>query len=379
MKQLRSHMLANSFLLVVLFLLSGYRSDSDNNRAGLSTTGAATYTITGFVHGYADSTWLYLDPENTPGIPQDSAQVFDERFVFRIQSVEPSKPRYYVIRTKSYSDYKYVWMENTSVVFSAVKGALTNALIDGSDFQRLIESHERLTKPLEMLIDSLRRNFGNTDPVILKKILSLEEELKNTSMRFVEQHGSSQAAAHLLSISCREWGRSNTVRLYQQLSAAAQQSEFGQKVKQFIALNKEVEVGSSYVDFTLPDQTGKPQQLSALKGRYTLLEFWASWCGPCRRENPNLVALYQQYHAQGFEIVGVSHDVSGAQWKKAITTDKLTWQHLSALKGSEYDVALQYGIFEIPTNFLIDPDGKIIAKNLRGEELSKKLKELFGE
>ena len=366
-------------ILIVLILLSGYRIDRHHNRAGLSPAEVATYTIAGFAHGYADSTWLYLDSGDKLGTAFDSVQVLQERFIFRLQSEEFTTPRQYAIRTKSFSDYKLFWMENASLIFSAVKGDFKNAMIDGSVFQRHIESFERLTNPLFILVDSLNRNFGDTDPVVLKKILSLEEELQNTSMRFVEQNASSQADAYLLSLYCRQWGRSNSDKLYQQLSAAAKESVFGQKVKQFIALNKEVEGGSSYVDFILPDQTGTARQLSALKGRYTLLEFWASWCGPCRKENPNLVTLYHEYHSLGFEIVGVSHDVNGEQWKKAIAVDKLPWPNVSALKGSDFDVAQQYGIFEIPTNFLIDPDGKIVAKNLRGTELSVKLKELFGK
>lgn len=121
---------------VVLFLLSGYRIDRHNNRAGLSSAVVSSYTITGFAHGYADSTWLYLDSGDKLSTALDSVQVLQEPFVFPIQSEEYTTPRKYAVRTKSFSDYKLFWMENASLIFSGVKGDFKNAMIDGSVFQR---------------------------------------------------------------------------------------------------------------------------------------------------------------------------------------------------------------------------------------------------
>lgn len=360
--------------VIVVTMLSATRQ-MNNNYEGKSLSG--DLIITGYAHGFKDSTWLYLDNAEILGIAIDSVRVLEERFFFRIKDKKSPDPKQYAIRTKSFSDYKIFWVENEPLKFSGVKGNFRNAMIDGSVFQRRMESFDRLTLPLEKLIDSLRRNFGTTDSVIWKQILSLEDALKNQMIRFVEQHASTLPAAYILSVYCKQWGRKAADGLYQKLSAKAKQSEFGQKVKQFVFLNKEVEVGSLYVDITLPDSSGMPLRLSSLKGKYILLEFWASWCGPCRRENPNLVAQYNKYHNRGFEIFGVSHDISANQWKKAITVDKLPWPNVSALKGGGDTVALQYGIYEIPANFLINREGKIIAKNLRGKQLEEKLIELF--
>jgi peroxiredoxin len=129
------------------------------------------------------------------------------------------------------------------------------------------------------------------------------------------------------------------------------------------------------MNFTQNDTLGKPVSLASFKGKYVLVDFWASWCGPCRRENPNVVKTYNTYKDKGFQILSVSLDQPGAKdkWIKAIHDDNLTWTHVSDLQYWDNEVAKQYGIQAIPANFLLDPDGKIIAKNLRGEDLAAKL------
>jgi thiol-disulfide isomerase/thioredoxin len=118
-------------------------------------------------------------------------------------------------------------------------------------------------------------------------------------------------------------------------------------------------------------------KLSSLRGKYVLIDFWASWCGPCRQENPNVVRLYAKYKAKGFEIFGVSLDNDKNAWTRAIEKDMLTWQHVSDLQGWGNAGAVSYGVNAIPVTFLLDPQGKVIAKNLRGESLEVKLQEIF--
>ena len=137
------------------------------------------------------------------------------------------------------------------------------------------------------------------------------------------------------------------------------------------------DVGKQSLDVTVPDMDGKPISLSSFKGKVTLLDFWASWCGPCRMENPNLVKAYKAYHDKGFEIYSVSLDAKKDAWKNAIEKDSLTWTHVSDLKGWKSDAAQLYGIKAIPSNVLIDRNGVVLAKNLREEELEKKLREIF--
>lgn len=142
---------------------------------------------------------------------------------------------------------------------------------------------------------------------------------------------------------------------------------------------KKTAIGKFAMDFTQNDTSGKAVSLSSFKGKYVLVDFWASWCGPCRQENPNVVKAYNKYKDKNFTILGVSLDRPNAKdrWIKAIHDDGLTWSHVSDLKYWDNEVAKQYAIRAIPQNILIDPQGKIVAKNLNGDALDKKLSEFL--
>ena len=122
---------------------------------------------------------------------------------------------------------------------------------------------------------------------------------------------------------------------------------------------------------------GKVVSLKESLGKATLIDFWASWCGPCRQENPNVVALYNAFHSKGLNIISVSLDENAEEWKKAIAKDKLSWIHVSNLKKMKDSIALQYGVTQIPTTFLLDAKGKVIAVDLRGDNLKAKINELI--
>jgi peroxiredoxin len=149
------------------------------------------------------------------------------------------------------------------------------------------------------------------------------------------------------------------------------------QMKQQLDELRALAVGQVAPDIVLPDPSGKTTKLSDLRGKYVLIDFWAAWCKPCRQENPNVVRMYSQYNAKGFEIFGVSLDRTREDWVKAIADDKLTWTQVSDLQYFNSAAAELYQIQAIPATYLIDPDGKIIAKDLRGPSLEAKLAELF--
>lgn len=159
---------------------------------------------------------------------------------------------------------------------------------------------------------------------------------------------------------------------YQELPSA-------KNIAEGIVIARKTAIGAIAMDFTQNDTLDNPVSLSSFRGKYVLLDFWASWCGPCRRENPNLVKSFNKYKDKGFTVFSVSLDQPGKKdrWMKAIHDDNLTWTHVSDLKYWANAIAKQYNINGIPASFLIDPQGKIIAKDLRGEELDKKLEEVF--
>lgn len=165
--------------------------------------------------------------------------------------------------------------------------------------------------------------------------------------------------------------------VYDALSEALKSSDQGKELAARIAAARNIVMGAAAPVFTQNDINGQPVSLKDRKGKYLLVEFWASWCGPCRAENPNLLQQYTQYKDKGFDILGVSLDDDKTKWAKAIEMDGMPWTQVSDLKGWNNEIGRLYGVRAVPASILLNPEGKIIGINLRGESLNKKLEELF--
>jgi peroxiredoxin len=211
-------------------------------------------------------------------------------------------------------------------------------------------------------------------------ITVLDEQRSRFSKDFVLQHTASFISPYIIYRNSYTYEMEELDKAMGSFDTVLSHSVYSAFLNDYLATLKRVAVGQRFVPFAMPDSAGTEIELTGLTGKnYLLVDFWASWCSPCRAENPNLVALYGEYHEKGFDIFGVSFDSKRDRWLEAIKSDGLTWNHVSDLKGWENAAGKLYGIRSIPSNILLDTNGVIIAKNLRGEDLRAKLAELWPE
>ncbi|PRD49006.1 TlpA disulfide reductase family protein [Sphingobacterium haloxyli] len=221
--------------------------------------------------------------------------------------------------------------------------------------------------------DSLSREWSKLS------VLEDKEEITRAQSRFIEEHLGSYYVLQVLYGKLRNDEDLTRVRdLLSRIPAHLQSTFKYKKSLDMLAVKDNISIGSVFPDFEQADTSSNMQRLSDIrKNKFILVDFWASWCGPCRAENPHLVKAYNQYHEKGFDIIGVSLDKDRDEWIQAIHDDKQVWHHVSDLKGFDNEVAKSLYIRSIPSNFLLDPTGKIIARDIRGEELTRLLGEIL--
>ena len=313
-------------------------------------------------------------------IPRDTAQIAkDGTFKFEGKVDEPT---FFRISLNPQNGIMVVLDSGKIKVNADAKDLNNTVKVEGSEesalFQKLNKLvNENRAKQMEMeqRFNQAMQN-GNEEEAekIREEYMAMQKETK----KFLAQHPSSIVSAFgtaSLIDPVNDFAFADSMaNLYSQ---NIPNSKYTKMLNERLKPLRSTAIGQTAPDISLPTPDGGTKSLSSLRGKYVLIDFWASWCGPCRVENPNVVRMYNKYKGKGFEIFGVSLDQSRDKWLAAIEKDKLTWPHVSDLKGWESSAAQLYNVTAIPQTVLVDPQGKIIAKGLRGEALEEKLATLL--
>jgi len=344
--------------------------------------------------------WVYLQYMANGEWKTDSIKPQDGKYHFNGRLAEPQAGRlrvkYFagsdgkIPATNNKKDIVAIFLEKGKINVSSLD-SFSNIKVSGSEahteYIKLNNSLKPFNDKIEALYVIYSEHRKNKDSLNIKKTQDeidfvTKERNETVYAEYVRNHPKSPLALYAV----RQYAGwdidpDKTEPLFNSLPLATRNWPSAIELKELIELAKNTGIGRIALDFTQNDTLGKPITLSSFRGKYLLIDFWASWCGPCRRENPNVVKAFHKYRDKGFHILGVSLDRPGQKekWMKAIHDDRLAWTQVSDLKFWENEVAKQFGISAIPQNLLLDPEGKIIAKNLRGEELDKKLEEFIIE
>ena len=279
-----------------------------------------------------------------------------------------------------------VFVENAKIEVQIYPDSLEKSTIKGSAaqdiYQQYVTMNEAINKKMDDVYKAWKKAKEANDTLAMKRNDSisnlLDLEIKKQLQDFIKTNNKTVVSPYLVMHNSWQFELPELEEVVHAMDTSLNTSQYMQALKKRVDILQHVSIGQIAPDFTMNDTTGKAVTLSALKGKVLLVDFWASWCGPCRAENPNVLKAYKAFNKKGFDVLGVSFDQNHEKWMKAVKDDNLPWTHISDLKGWGNAAGKLYGVNSIPANVLLDKDQKIIARNLRGEDLINKLEEIFG-
>ena len=348
---------------------------------------AELFQIDGYIRGLGNDSLLVLirTMKNAERITATDTLVavgHNDRFFIKGSTTMPQLVWAQIGGRRLVSSFSF-FLEQGKITINGAKDSSDNISVTGTPENDLL-TREKLEenrlydriKRMRMQLQQAGKDEQQSGP-LYASINLLYDSINTIRISFIRAHPNAMASPLYLSILQDRIAPEAVEELYAQLGADAKNNEFGQRVKSRIEGRRRSAEGNPAPEFASMDTSGRAVKLSDFRGKYVLLDFWASWCVPCRKENPFLLEAFNKYRDKGFVIISISMDHVKESWLKAIEQDRLNWVHLSELNGLDNKVARLYGVQPIPDNFLIDPQGRIVARKLYGNDIEKKLAELM--
>lgn len=335
-------------------------------------------------------------------VPVDTAKVENGKFTFKGTVTDPSL---HVLNVDGMVGKTEIILENGEIELDVDKDSIFKTKRGGTfNNDKLDEYYTSINKMRREMMDFQKKNkdammkaYQSQDTVAMnklnKKYQELSKRMQDNAIDFVEKNPKAYISVLLITqmVTMQTKPIAELKKYYDKLDADLKKTKEGKELAEMIKNNgmpapmapqspegkAAAQPGKQAAGFNAPNPDGKTVSLKESLGKVTIVDFWASWCGPCRKENPSVVALYNRYHSKGLNIIGVSLDDNKESWKKAIAADKLEWTHVSNLKKWDEPIAKLYRVESIPATFILDAKGNIVAENLRGSDLEAKIKTLI--
>ncbi len=348
------------------------------------------FLISGTANGVENGKKVFIEVQTETGsLAKDTAVVTDGKFELkgitdgidigfvRIENEEINLP---------------IILEEGNININIVKDSLHKSTLGGTPNNDKFQKFNTESRAISEKVAKFEKDNGpemqkaqmSNDTVTINKLLKeykkFQNEMNDYSKKFIKENPDAYLSVLLLeNFLMRQYLTPEEIKSYfDGLNKEVKETKSGKKIKTTLDAMTAIVIGKPAPNFSGPTPEGKTISLKETLGKVTIIDFWASWCGPCRAENPSVVALYNEFHPQGLNIIGVSLDKDAKKWKEAIAKDGLVWPHVSNLKFWEDPIAKQYNVQSIPATFILDEKGNIVAKDLRGEELRAKVAALLG-